>query len=491
MFPWHWPCCDSARRATTPHESLGDKGATEIMSRMKILTVAAALVCASPVFAAAQSDESAGIVTAVNGDATLLRAVAAAQPVSLRMRDEIFVHDRIHTQERSLVRVLLGGKALITVRELSVLTVTEDAGRVTVDLQSGKIGVAVVKARMRPGEIIEIRTPNAAAAVRGTVFVVDVDPIRPGQSAGGQTATTRVHLFHGALDVSARLDPSNPTVRLAELQSVVVSGNTLGAIKPISRDAVASLTTDLKPRQVSQPDVPREFTGGLVAREQGRAVQLASALLAPAPNTPVQGPLKNVEGTLNGTVTGVQNVVAGVTQPTEQILENLMDQLGLDGVGDGLGGTVVGLTNTVGATVGGLTNAIGGTVAGLGGTVGGLTSSLGSGVSGTLGGTTAGLGGAVSGVGGTVGGLGGTLGGTVGGVGGALGGTVGGVGGALGGTIGGVGGALGGTVGGVGGALGGTVGGVSGAVGGAVGGATGTVGGVVGGLLGGLTHGSH
>ena len=463
------------------------------MSRMKILTVAAALVCASPVLATAQSDESAGVVTTVNGDATLLRAVAAARPVSLRMRDEIFVRDRIQTRERSLVRVLLGGKALITVRELSVLTVTEDAGRVTVDLQSGKIGVAVVKARMRPGEIIEIRTPNATAAVRGTVFVVDVDPTPPEQSAGGQTATTRVHLFHGALDVSARLDPSNPTVRLGELQSVVVTGNALGAVEPISRDAVASLTADLKPRQVNQPDAPAEFTGGLVAREQGRAVMLATALLAPVPNAPIQGTLKNVKGTVNGTVKGVQDVVAGVTGPTEQILESLMDQLGLDGLGDGLGGTVAGLTNTLGDTVGGLTDTVGGTVAGLGGTVGGLTSSLGGGVGGSLGGTVSGVGGTL---GGTVGGVGGTLGGTVGGVGGTLGGTVGGVGGSLGGTVGGVGGTLGGTVGGlggtvggVGGTLGGTVGSVGGTLRGAVGGLGGgteTIGGVVGGLLGGL-----
>src|SRR6185369_7504369 len=165
------------------------------MSPAKIFAMAAALLCAGlPAVVAAQSEESAGVVTTVNGDATLIRAVAAARPVSLQMRDEIFMRDRIHTQPHSLVRVLLGGKALITVRELSVLTVTEDAGRVTVDLQSGKIGVAVVKARMRPGEIIEIRTPNATAAVRGTVFVVDVDPTPPGQSTGGQTATTRVHL---------------------------------------------------------------------------------------------------------------------------------------------------------------------------------------------------------------------------------------------------------------------------------------------------------
>ena len=408
----------------------------------KILAMVAVLVCASPVLASAQSDGSAGVVTTLNGDATLIRAAAATQPVSLRMRDEIFVRDRIQTQERSLVRVLLGGKALITVRELSVLTVTEEAGRVTVDLQSGKVGVAVVKARMRPGEVIEIRSPNATAAVRGTVFVVEVDPMQPGQSGGGPATTTRVHLFHGALDVSARLDPGHATVRLAELQSVVVAGNALGPVKPISRDAVAALTADRKPSQVQTPDAPREFTGGLVAREQGRAVMLASALLAPAPAAPIQGALTNVTGT------------------TAETLERLMDSLGLDGLGDtvgGLGDTVGALGNTVGGTVNGLTSNLGGTVAGLGNTVGGTVGGLGGtvgGVGGALGGTVGGLGGTVGGLGGTVGGIGGTLGGTVGGVGGTLGGTVGGIGGTVGGTTGTVGGVVGGLVGGLGGLLG-------------------------------------
>ncbi len=439
------------------------------MFRTKIFAMVAALVCTSPVLASAQSDESAGVVTTVNGDATLTRAVAATQPVSLRMRDEIFVRDRIQTRERSLVRVLLGGKALITVRELSILTVTEEAGRVTVDLQSGKVGVAVVKARMRPGEIIEIRSPNATAAVRGTVFVVEVDPMQPGQAGSAPATTTRVHLFHGALDVSARLDPAQPTVRLAELQSVVVAGNSLGSVKPISRDAAAALTADLKPRQVRPPDAPSEFTGGLVAREQGRAVMLATALLAPPPSAPVQGTLKNVTGTVNG-VTGA---VTNVTGATTEVLENLMDTLGLDAVGDTLGG--------LGNTVSGLTNAVGGTLDGLGGAVGGLVN----GVGGGLGGAVAGVGGTVGGLGGTVGGLGGTVGGTVAG----LGGTVGGLGGTVGGLGGSVGG-LGGTVGGLGGTVGGlsgTVGGLGGTVGGTVGGGGGTVGGVVGGLVGGLT----
>ena len=327
------------------------------MSGTKIFAMAAALLCAGlPTVAAAQAEESAGVVTTINGDATLIRAVAAARPVSLKMRDEIFVRDRIHTQQHSLVRVLLGGKALITVRELSVLTVTEEAGRVTVDLVSGKIGVAVDKGRMRPGEVIEIRSPNATAAVRGTVFVVEVDPVKAGMAT--PVTTTRVHLFQGALDVSAHLDPSQPAVRLAELQSVVVAGNTLGSVRPLTREAVAALTADLKPKQVQSKDAPDEFKSGLMAREQRRAVQLATALLPPVPGgPPVQGALKNVKG-----VTGAVN---GITYATTETLERLMDTLGL---GDTVvGGVVEGVDDVLTNTVGRVGDTLDKTVGGLGG----------------------------------------------------------------------------------------------------------------------------
>ncbi len=354
-----------------------------------VATAAAALCVGLPAVATAQSEESAGVVTAVNGDATLFRAVAAARPVSLRMRDEIFVRDRIHTLPHSLVRVLLGGKALITVRELSVLTITEEAGRVTVDLQSGKVGVAVVKARMRPGEVIEIRSPNATAAVRGTVFVVEVDPGQTGPAAGAvPTTTTRVHLFHGALDVSARLDPVKSQVRLAELQSVVVSGNTLGAVSKISRDQVAALTADLKPQQVKTPDAPLEFTGDLVAREQGRAIALASTLLPSSPTAPVPAALKSVRGAVAGLsapVKGVTNVVTGLTGNTAETLERLMDSLGLSGSGDGLvagvGGTVDRLATTVGNAVDGLGSGVGNTLEGLGNGLGNTLGGLSNGAS--------------------------------------------------------------------------------------------------------------
>ena len=75
-------------------------------------------------------------------------------------------------------------------RERSALTITEVPGRSTIDLDSGKVAVAVAKDKMRPGEQIEVKTPNAVAAVRGTVFIAEV--IRASASAnnaqGGTTA---------------------------------------------------------------------------------------------------------------------------------------------------------------------------------------------------------------------------------------------------------------------------------------------------------------
>jgi FecR protein len=383
-----------------------------IMSGKRVLAVVAILVCAGlPGAAAGQSEESAGVVTTVNGNATLTRAAKRAQPVALRMRDEIFVRDRIHTQEQSLVRVLLGGKALITVRELSVLTITEEANRVTVDLQSGKVGVAVVKGRMRPGEVIEIRSPNAMASVRGTVFVVDVDPIPAGRAVTAAATTTRIHLFQGALDISTRLDAAKPIVKLAQMQSIVVAGKSLGTVSPLTREQVAAVTADLKPRQVQESEAAtaKDLTGQIIAREQGRAIALASTLLPPVPGGPggINGPnlVKNVKGTAGNTVKGVTGSVANlttgltdglggtvtnVTGNAAETLERLMDSLGLanvplvgaapevvDELGQTIGGTVGDVGKTLGKTVGGLGNGLGNVLGGgssPSGPVGGTTS---------------------------------------------------------------------------------------------------------------------
>jgi len=119
------------------------------------------------------AQKAVGVVTALKGKAQLTRA---ASQTSLRFKDDLILRDLIDTQERSLARVLFGGKSTVTVRELSRLEVSEEtlptgATRSIHELSSGSILVNVARSLLCPGDEVQIRTPNATAAVPGsTIF---------------------------------------------------------------------------------------------------------------------------------------------------------------------------------------------------------------------------------------------------------------------------------------------------------------------------------
>src|SRR3989475_5884538 len=115
----------------------------------------------------------AGIVTALDGNVTAVRAVAP-KPIPLKFRDDVLLQDRVVTGDQSFARLLLGGKAVVSIRERSAVTITEIPGRSTIEIESGKIALSVARDRMLPGEIINIKTPNGVAGVRGTVVVAEV-----------------------------------------------------------------------------------------------------------------------------------------------------------------------------------------------------------------------------------------------------------------------------------------------------------------------------
>ncbi len=169
------------------------------------------VVTLSPGLAQAQTAQAqtkpAGIVTNLEGTATKA-SIAQPQAVDLKFKDDVFQNDRIVTRERSIVRLLLGGKAVVTVRESSALTITEVPGKSTIELQTGKIAVAVAKDRMRPGESVEVKTPNAIAAVRGTTFVVEVEGTTA--QAGGAIGGVVTHIFGFTGQVIATFRAGNP-----------------------------------------------------------------------------------------------------------------------------------------------------------------------------------------------------------------------------------------------------------------------------------------
>jgi len=249
------------------------------MKRLKGLVPVLLLLAVWPAHVAAQtagdSSRNVGVVTTLAGDATVTRA-SLSTPRALRFKDDVFLRDRISTAERSIVRVLLGGKALVTVRELSALTITEDTGRSTIDLSSGKIAMGVLRQRMRPGEVIEIRTPNAIAAIRGTVLVVELIP-EPGGSAGAPRYTTKVHVLHGLVEVSDPKNPAAPPTQVGALESWIRTGSEPSAVVPLSPTAAEQVFVGLHAApQIAEG--PSEFIQSVTTREHAKAVAVAEFL---------------------------------------------------------------------------------------------------------------------------------------------------------------------------------------------------------------------
>ena len=101
------------------------------MLRFARLVTALALLLLLPSLALAQT--RAGVVTNLEGSATAARS-RAPEPVALKFKDDVLLNDRIVTGDRSIVRMLLGGKAVVTVRERSAFTITEVPGKSTINL---------------------------------------------------------------------------------------------------------------------------------------------------------------------------------------------------------------------------------------------------------------------------------------------------------------------------------------------------------------------
>jgi hypothetical protein len=262
-----------------------------MMARWRRVVVAGGVALFFPALAWAQSAPEVGVVTTMQGQATVVR-LASTTALPLRFRDSIFERDKINTAENSIVKVLMGGKAIVTVRELSVLTITEDLGKTTINLESGKIAVAVARQRMKPGDRLEVHTPNAVAAVRGTVFVVEVKRQGAQQGGGNLGANTEVITVHGTVEVGSLGNPAN-TALLNAFQSLGVTGSNLGRIVNLTQQ---QMTTVL----AAFPNAPRhglnqDTSATLLGKEQSKAAGLETSLMS-LPGNPSLGQINNPGG---------------------------------------------------------------------------------------------------------------------------------------------------------------------------------------------------
>lgn len=243
------------------------------ISRFLQAVVAVVLVIPAAIFA--QQPSVTGIVTTLQGSAELTRP-SQPLPASLRFKDNVYVRDVINTKEKSLVRVLFGGKSTVTVRELSRLEVREEtlpggATRSIHELSSGAILVNVAKQLMRPGDEVQIRTPNAVAAVRGTIVYVE----------SGDAATNRPSSFTvltGNVDVTPH---GGNTVNLIANTRTSVTGNILtgtrmGAVTPVPPAQVNQILQQFEPRLTLSYEAGQRQTG---ETQSAQATQLARAVV--------------------------------------------------------------------------------------------------------------------------------------------------------------------------------------------------------------------
>src|SRR5437879_2721314 len=190
----------------------------------------------------------AGVVTTLEGNVTVTR-VALPQPQPLRFKDDVFVNDKVTTGDKAIARMLLGGKAVVTVRERSSLTITEVPGKSTIDLDAGKIALAIAKDKMKPGESIEIRTQNAVAGVRGTVVVAEVSRATAQVGGAAPTLTSSFYILRGQIDAiqinTATGQPVGPSVTVGTLQQFRATGISPAALTNIPPGQVAQIVQGL------------------------------------------------------------------------------------------------------------------------------------------------------------------------------------------------------------------------------------------------------
>lgn len=259
----------------------------------------------------------AGIVTTLEGTVTATRA-SLPHPLPLKFKDEVFLNDRITTGDRSIARVLLGGRALVTVRERSALTITEIPGRSTINLESGKIALAVAKDRMRPGESIDVRTPNAVAGIRGTVVVVDVSQAtaQTGSPVAG-AVTTSISTLTGTVAVTF-LGPLGQT-----LGSVSVGPNMFSTLTGLSGTprtgimtpemraaALAGLQASIKTSGAANADQVKEQITNATTAVVNLLAGNAPLNLLPPPPAPLQRTADDSWTQTGENLVGPKNVLA-------------------------------------------------------------------------------------------------------------------------------------------------------------------------------------
>lgn len=252
--------------------------------------------------AGAEPVKPAGQVTAVSGQVTVTRTDMT--PHLLRFRDALYWRDVVDAHKEGLARVLLGGKATVTIRELSRLELREEkwseGTRYVADLVAGKVRASVARMLMRSGDGMEVWTFNTVASVRGTDFIVETlerpAPAAPfgllgardrAQAAGDGGATSRetvVVTLSGLVAVSNRLAGTGRVVQIGAYEAARLSGKQDPVRVSVSSDEVKVYLKGLTPPR-SQEARNGDKAAAVETKVEGAALTAAAQSVGTAERT--------------------------------------------------------------------------------------------------------------------------------------------------------------------------------------------------------------
>jgi len=135
--------------------------------------------CVSPAASAAESGANDAVVTVIQGTARVYTKGSTAGRV-LKKGDVLKKENEVKVAEKSRMEIRFPDGTVMRLSEKSQLKMNElsfnkqtDEKNVKVNLSVGRLW-ANVRKLMTPGSSVEVRTSNAVAGVRGTVYRVNV-----------------------------------------------------------------------------------------------------------------------------------------------------------------------------------------------------------------------------------------------------------------------------------------------------------------------------
>ncbi|HLB77816.1 MAG TPA: choice-of-anchor L domain-containing protein, partial [Candidatus Dormibacteraeota bacterium] len=121
----------------------------------------------------------------------------------------------------------------------------------------------------------EVHTPNAVAAVRGTVFVVEVTRQGAQNAGGALSAHTQVTTVHGTVEVGPLGRPGTTTF-LTQSQSLGLLGSTVGQPRTLNAHEIGRL---LAAYTAALPATNVQSRDSFVRQERNKAMALAAQLV--------------------------------------------------------------------------------------------------------------------------------------------------------------------------------------------------------------------